>query len=152
MSTTFENRKARHDYDILERREVGVMLTGWEVKAIRAGQLHLNEGWVRPKGDAWYWFGEITPLLQASTHVKAESWAERKLLMNRQESAKWRGKVVERGLTVVPLKGYFKGRFFKLEIALVRGRNQHDKRHALKNADTKRDVELAMKKQAVSKT
>lgn len=142
---TFENRKATFDYHILERMEVGVALEGWEIKAIRAGRLSLVGGWVRPRGTQWNWFGEINPLEQASTHVKPIPSKERRILMSSTESKRWLGKVQERGLTVVPLRGYFKGRWFKLEIGLARGKKDADKREAIKEADVKRDLGRLMK-------
>jgi SsrA-binding protein len=144
-SKTFENRKAFYDYHVLEKMEVGVALEGWEIKAIRAGRMSLAGSWVRPSGTQWNWFGEINPLEQASTHVKAVPWKERRVLMSTSESKKWMGKVQERGLTVVPLRGYFKGRWFKLELGLVRGKNDMDKRQTIKDADAKKDVSRAMK-------
>lgn len=142
---TFENRKARHDFTIVETLEVGVMLKGWEVKAIRAARLNMKGGWVRETPNGWVWFSEITALEQASTHVTPTAWDERKILMSKAQGAKWQAKVKERGFTVVPLRGYFKGPWFKLEIALAKGKQEQDKRASEKDATTKKEVAQAMK-------
>lgn len=145
---TFENKQARFDFHILETKEVGVMLKGWEIKAIRSGHLSLTGGWVRCVQGRWLWFGEITPLEQASTHVKPEPWTTRALLMKKEESQKWLGKVVERGMTVVPLRGYFVNGRFKMEIALAKGKKEFDKRASAKSSDADREAQKAMKKAA----
>lgn len=154
MSTakTFENRKVNHDYHIIETLEVGVMLRGWEVKAIRAARLNMKGGWVRPMDSGWMWFSEITPLEQASTHVVPKAWDERKLLLSKHQGEKWLGKVKERGYTVVPLRGYFKGPWFKLEIALVKGKQEQDKRAADKENSNKKEVLSAMKSKKLAQS
>jgi SsrA-binding protein len=146
QNLTFQNKKATHEYHILERKEVGVMLLGWEIKAIRAGKLSLNKGWVRYMDDGWKWWSEITPLKEASTHAIATPWRERTLLLKKRESSNWAARVQERGLTIVPRSGSFSGRWFKLEIALVRGKKEYDKRETLKKADVEKEILQTVKR------
>jgi SsrA-binding protein len=139
-----ENRKAFHDYFIEERYEAGMALTGWEVKAIRAGRAQIGEGYVTVRhGEIFLIGAHISPLAAASTHVTADPTRTRKLLLRAEEIRRLIGKVEQRGYTLVPLNlHYSKGRI-KLEIGLGRGKLEHDKR-----AD-KRDKEWAREKQRV---
>jgi SsrA-binding protein len=139
-----ENRKAFHDYFIEERYEAGMALTGWEVKAIRAGRAQIGEGYVTVRhGEIFLIGAHISPLAAASTHVTADPTRTRKLLLRSEEIRRLIGKVEQRGYTLVPLNlHYNKGRI-KLEIGLGRGKLEHDKR-----AD-KRDKEWAREKQRV---
>lgn len=147
MSTpTFENKKAFHDYHVLETLEAGVVLQGWEVKAIRAGRLNLKSTWIRPIGNTLQWLSEITPLEQTCAFTNPKSNDSRSLLLHKKEAMKWLGKVSENGLTIVPLKGYFSRGRFKLLIGLVRGKKEYDKREAYKKADAEREASNAMKK------
>ncbi len=139
----FENKKAYHDYFIQETLEAGVMLVGKEVKAIRAKKISMVGGWVKYLQGAWYWMGEI------NSGDPKDSWRERKLLIKKSESNKLIGKVNEKGYTVIPVKGYFKGNVFKVEIALCKGKKDHDKRQTLKERDSKRDVEMSMKQNRI---
>jgi SsrA-binding protein len=134
------NRRARHDFFIDERYEAGLVLMGWEVKALRAGRLQLAEGYVLLKDDeAWLLGSHISPLNSASTHVVADPTRTRKLLMKRREIDHLVGAVDRKGYTLVPLAMYWKGGRAKLEIGLARGKKEHDKRDSEKDRDWQRE-------------
>jgi SsrA-binding protein len=141
------NRKALHDYTLEKRYEAGVALHGWEVKSLRAGKIQIAESYVlMKKGEAWLLGAHISPLLSASTHVHADPTRSRKLLLHRKELDTLIGLIERKGYTVVPLSVYFfKGRL-KLEIALVKGKKEHDKRDAEKNRDWQREKQRLFKK------
>ncbi|RMF20013.1 MAG: SsrA-binding protein SmpB, partial [Gammaproteobacteria bacterium] len=133
------NKKARHDFEVLEKFEAGMVLTGWEVKSLRAGKCQLVDSYVIFKdGEAWLLGAHITPLKEASTHVVADPTRTRKLLLHRRELHKLMGKVATQGLTVVPLALYWKNNRVKCEIALVRGKKEYDKRATEKERDWNR--------------
>jgi SsrA-binding protein len=137
-----DNRKASHDYFIEERYEAGIALEGWEVKAIRAGRAQIAEAYVIVKGAELYLIGaHVSPLPTVSTHFVPDPTRTRKLLMHAEEIRRLIGKVEQRGYSLIPLNlHYAKGRI-KLEVALAKGKLQHDKR-----AD-KRDQEWNREKQ-----
>ena len=141
-----ENRKAFHDYFVEERYEAGLVLEGWEVKAIRAGRVHLKEAYVVLKTAEPFVIGmHISPLTSASTHVHADPTRSRKLLLNAEEIRKLIGKVEQRGYTLVPLDlHYSKGRV-KLAIGLAKGKKQHDKREGEKERDWQREQQRLMR-------
>ena len=141
-----ENRKAFHDYFIEERLEAGLVLQGWEVKAIRAGRAQLKEAYVVVRGDAIFLIGaHISPLTSASTHVHADPTRTRKLLLHAEEIQKLVGKTVRSRYTMVPINlHYLKGRI-KLEIGLARGKKQHDKREAEKNREWEREQQRLLR-------
>jgi SsrA-binding protein len=142
-----ENKKAFFDYFIEERYEAGMVLEGWEVKAIRAGRAQIKEGYVILKQGAFYLIGaHISPLAAASTHVNPDPVRTRKLLLKQDEISKLIGKVEQRGYTLVPLNLHFSKGMVKLEIGLAKGKKQHDKRDAEKEKDWKREQEQLMKK------
>ena len=142
-----DNRKAYHDFFIEEKLEAGLVLEGWEVKAIRAGRAHLKEAYVIIRGAELFLLGaHITPLTAASTHVHADPTRTRKLLLHASETAKLIGKVVRAGYTLVPLDMHYKGGRIKLEVGLAKGKKQHDKR------DAERDREWQREKQRLVKT
>ena len=142
-----DNRKAFHDFFIEEKLEAGLVLEGWEVKAIRAGRAHLKEAYVIIRGAELFLLGaHITPLTAASTHVHADPTRTRKLLLHASETAKLIGKVVRAGYTLVPLDLHYKGGRIKLEVGLAKGKKQHDKR------DAERDREWQREKQRLVKT
>ncbi|AMS33057.1 MAG: SsrA-binding protein SmpB [Betaproteobacteria bacterium] len=145
--TIAENKKAFFDYFIEERYEAGLVLEGWEVKAIRAGRAQLKEGYVVLQRGAFYLIGaHISALAAASTHITPDSIRSRKLLLNADEIKKLVGKVEQRGYTVVPLNLHYKGGRIKLDIGLAKGKKQHDKRDADRARDEKREAQQAMKK------
>ena len=142
-----DNKKAFFDYFIEERYEAGIVLAGWEVKAIRAGRAQIKEGYVIVKHGELYLIGaHISALPEASTHVNPDPVRTRKLLLNADEIKKLVGKVDQRGYTLVPLNLHFKGGYVKLEIGLAKGKKQHDKRDVEKEKDWKREQEQLMKK------
>ncbi|MYM81158.1 SsrA-binding protein SmpB [Duganella sp. FT50W] len=144
--TIADNKKAFFDYFIEDRYEAGVMLEGWEVKAIRDGRVQIKEAYVTIKGDELYLFGaHISALPTASTHITPDMVRTRKLLLHRQEIDKLIGKVTRAGYTLVPLNLHFKGGRVKCEVGLAKGKKQHDKRATEKDRDGKREVALALK-------
>ncbi|AEI36113.1 MULTISPECIES: SsrA-binding protein SmpB [Francisella] len=146
-ATIARNKKAFHDYTILEKFEAGVVLQGWEVKSIRAGKVQMIDSHVHIKrGEAWLFNCLITPLLSASTHVVADASANRKLLLNRREIDKIMGRIEQKGFTCVPLAMYWKGPRVKVEIALAQGKKVHDKRQAQKDKDWAREKDRIFKK------
>ena len=144
-----DNRKAFHDYFIEERYEAGLVLEGWEVKAIRAGRVNLKEAYVILKREEPFIIGmHISALPTASTHVKPDPTRSRKLLLNADEISKLIGKVEQRGYTMVPLDlHYTKGRV-KLALGLAKGKKQHDKRDAEKDREWQREQQRLMRRRA----
>src|SRR6202165_1864927 len=144
-----DNRKAFHDYFIEERYEAGLVLEGWEVKAIRAGRANIKEAYVIMKGEAPYVLGmHISALPTASTHVNPDPTRSRKLLLNAEEIRKLIGKVEQRGYTLVPLDlHYSKGRV-KIAIGLAKGKKQHDKRDAEKDREWQREQQRLLRRRA----
>jgi len=141
-----DNKKAFHDYFIEERYEAGLVLEGWEVKAIRAGRVQLKEAYVVLKQEEVWLIGcHISPLPTASTHIKPDPTRSRKLLLHANEIRKLIGKVQQAGFTLVPLNlHYAKGRI-KLEIGLAKGKKLHDKRAAEKEREWARDKARIMR-------
>ncbi|HEX7889230.1 MAG TPA: SsrA-binding protein SmpB [Ramlibacter sp.] len=141
-----DNKKAAFDYFFEERHEAGIVLEGWEVKAVREGKARITEGYVVIREGELFLIGcHIDPLRTASTHVKAESARTKKLLMHKDEIRRLIGKVEQKGHTLVPLQLYWKAGKVKCEIALAKGKAEHDKRHTIKDREGKREVERAMK-------
>lgn len=135
-----ENRKARFDYFIEERYEAGLVLMGWEVKAMRAGRAQLKEAYVYIRGGEAFLTGcHISPLASASTHVTADPVRTRKLLLNRSELEGLIGGTERKGYTLIPLELYWKNGRAKLQIGLAKGKKQHDKRATEKDRDWQRD-------------
>jgi len=146
-STITKNKKASHDYFFEEQLEAGLCLEGWELKSIRAGKVHIKEGYVLiRKGEAFLFGAHITPLASASTHVNPDPVRNRKLLLHKKELDKLIGKVKEKGLTLVPVSLYWKRGRVKCEIALARGKKLHDKRQTLKDRDWARDKARMLKR------
>ena len=138
------NRKARHDYLIEETYEAGLVLTGSEVKSLRAGRANLKDSHARiTRGEAFLVNTHISPYGPA-VHTGHEPTRARKLLLHRRELERLIGKVKERGLTLVPLRLYFKGPYAKVELALARGKRQYDKRAAIREKDVKREMARAL--------
>jgi SsrA-binding protein len=143
-----QNKKAFHEYFIEERYEAGLMLEGWEVKAIRAGRAQLKEAYVIIKDGALYLFGShISPLLNASSHIYPDPVRTRKLLLHQREIEKLIGKAQRAGFTIMPLNMHFKGSRIKLEIGLAKGKKEYDKRATEKEREHKREAAQAMKKE-----
>ncbi|MFA6179259.1 MAG: SsrA-binding protein SmpB [Candidatus Methylopumilus sp.] len=135
-----QNKKAFHDYFIEEKYEAGIVLEGWEVKAIRDNRINIKEAYVIIQRGEIYLIGcHVTPLGSASTHVRPDSIRTRKLLLHNEEIAKLIGKVERAGYTLVPLDMHFKGGRIKIEIGLAKGKKQYDKREAEKERDWERE-------------
>jgi SsrA-binding protein len=141
-----ENRKAFHDYFIEERFEAGIVLEGWEVKAIRAGRAQLKEAYVIVSNGELFLIGaHVSPLPTASTHVQPDPTRTRKLLLNASEISKLIGAVERSGYTLVPINLHYARRRIKLEIGLARGKKQFDKRQAEKDRDWKREQQRLLR-------
>ena len=144
-----ENKKAFHDYFIEERYEAGLVLEGWEVKAIRAGRANIKEAYVILKGEEPFVIGmHISALPEASTHVNPDPTRSRKLLLNAEEIRRLIGKVEQRGYTLVPLDlHYNKGRV-KIAVGLAKGKKQHDKRDTEKDREWQREQQRLLRRRA----
>ena len=141
------NRKARHNYTLEQRFEAGIVLEGWEVKSIRAGKGQISESHVIiRRGEVWLVNSVISPLLSASTHIKADDSRSRKLLMHQREISMLLGNVERKGYTLVPTAMYWKSNKIKVEIALAKGKKDYDKRAAAKDLDWNRDKQRLFKK------
>lgn len=141
-----DNKKAAFNYFFEERFEAGMVLEGWEVKALREGKVQLTDGYVVIREGELFLIGcQINPLKTASTHVNPESLRTRKLLLHKDEIRRLIGKVEQKGYTLVPLNLHWKGGRVKCEIALAKGKAEHDKRDTIKDREGKREVERAMK-------
>ena len=141
-----DNRKAFHDYFIEDRFEAGLVLEGWEAKAIRAGRAQLKEAYVVIKSDELFLIGShISPLLAASTHISPDPVRTRKLLMHAAEIEKLIAKVERAGFALVPLNMHYNKGRIKLEIGLAKGKKQHDKRETEKERDWVREKAQVMR-------
>ena len=141
-----ETRKARHKFQVMDTLECGIALVGSEVKSLRNGRLSLDESYGRVRdGEVWIMGCDIAEYAQAS-RMNHDPKRPRKLLLHRREIDKFANKAHEKGLTLVPLKMYFKKGRAKVLLGLCRGKKLHDKREALKKADTKREIARAMRK------
>jgi SsrA-binding protein len=147
-----QNRKARHDYEVLDTYEAGLVLTGTEVKSLRAGRASLVDSFAQVKdGEAWL-VGTHIPQYTEGTWTNHEPRRTRKLLMHRDEIARLVGKTREGGLTLVPLSLYFKDGRAKVEIALARGRRSYDKRQAIAARDAAREMSRVAGRRAKGRT
>jgi SsrA-binding protein len=141
-----DNRKARHEYHVLDSLECGIALVGSEVKSLRAGGLSLDEAYARVEGEeVWLVGANIAEYVfsHALNHVPKR---RRKLLMHRREIRKFAGQAFEKGLTLVPLKLYFKAGRAKVLLGICKGKQKHDKRDAMKKRDSQRDIDRAMRR------
>ncbi len=140
------NKKAFHDYFIEEKFEAGMVLEGWEVKAVRAGRANIKESYVVIRDGEIFIFGmHITPLAEASTHIKPDPVRTRKLLLHANQISKLIGKVERAGYTLMPLDLHFEKGRIKAEIGLAKGKKQHDKREAEKSRDWEREKARLMR-------
>lgn len=141
-----DNKKALFNYAIEERFEAGMVLQGWEVKALREGKVQLTDGYVVIREGELFLIGcQINPLRTTSTHVSAEAARTKKLLLHKAQIHRLIGKVEQKGYALVPLNLHWKGGRVKCEIALGKGKGEHDKRNSIKDREGKREVERAMK-------
>lgn len=142
-----QNRKAHFEYFIEDRFEAGVMLEGWEVKSLRAGKVNLSDSYVMLKrGEAWLMGCHISPLPTVSTHIAPDPTRSRKLLMHHHELNKLGKAVTRQGHTAVALAMYWKGHRVKVEVALAKGKQQHDKRAVTKQREWNKSKERLFKK------
>ncbi|MFN3653046.1 MAG: SsrA-binding protein SmpB [Armatimonadota bacterium] len=138
------NRKARHEYDILETIEAGVMLTGTEIKSVRAGRVQLQDSYARVQdGEVWLHNAHIAPYEQGNRN-NVEAVRPRKLLLHRREIDRLIGRAHEKGLTLVPLDIHMRNGFAKVELAIAKGRKLWDKREAIAEREAKRDQQRAL--------
>jgi SsrA-binding protein len=145
-STIALNKKARHDYFIEDRFEAGIALQGWEVKSLREGRVQLTESYViLQNGEAWLFGFHISPLISASTHITPDPTRSRKLLLHRRELDKLIGAVERKGYTLVATALYWKHGRAKLEIALARGKQSHDKRATQKDQEWTRSKQRLLR-------
>jgi SsrA-binding protein len=141
-----DNKKAAFNYFFEEKFEAGVVLQGWEVKSLREGKVQLTDGYVVVKNGEMYVIGlQINPLNSASTHINPDAVRTKKLLLHKEEIRRLIGKVEQKGYTLVPLNLHWKNGKVKCEIALAKGKAEHDKRDTIKDREGKREVERAMK-------
>jgi SsrA-binding protein len=143
-----ENRKARHEYHLLERIEAGLVLSGSEVKSLREGRAQLQRAFADLRdGELWLVGAHIAPYEQAGAE-NHDPDRDRKLLLHRREIESLRGKVVERGFTLVPTKLYFKGGRAKVELALAKGKDVRDRRREIAKRESDRQIERAMRQRS----
>lgn len=141
-----ENKKALFNYHIEERFEAGLVLQGWEVKALREGKTQITDGYIVIREGELFLIGcQINPLRTTSTHVNAEATRTRKLLLHKAQIQRLIGKTEQKGFTMVPLNLHWKAGKVKCEVALAKGKAEHDKRDTIKDREGKREVERALK-------
>ena len=141
-----DNKKAAFNYFFEERFEAGMVLEGWEVKSLREGKVQLTDGYVVIRNGELFLIGlQIQPLGTASTHISPDKQRTRKLLMHKEEIKRLIGKVEQKGYTLVPVNLHWKNGKVKCEVALAKGKAEHDKRDTIKDREGKREVERAMK-------
>ena len=146
MADIATNRPASYRYHLMDKWEAGMVLTGTEVKSLREGKAQLKDGYASiNNGEVWLYNVHIPPYGPA-TRENHEPERPRKLLMHRREIERLIGKTKEKGLTLVPTRLYFKGRHAKVEIALGQGKDRHDKRHAIKERELKREMERSFRR------
>jgi SsrA-binding protein len=139
------NRKARHDYEIVDEVEAGIALTGSEIKSIRAGGAHIREAYARPQGGEMWLHGAHIAAYEAASYQNHEPTRPRRLLMHRSQIRDWSAEVAEKGLTIVPLSLYLKDGMAKVQLGLGRGRKQYDKRRAIAKRDADREIQRALR-------
>ena len=144
-----DNRKAGYDYHLLETFEAGIVLAGTEVKAIREGGVNLRESYCRLEGGEAYLLGAHISQYSHGGSASHDPTRPRKLLLKREELNKLLGKTTERGLTIVPLRMYFKNGRIKLAISLARGKKSYDKRETIKRREAERETRAAIKSRRV---
>ncbi|MBC7379676.1 MAG: SsrA-binding protein SmpB [Burkholderiaceae bacterium] len=141
-----DNKKAAYNYFFEERFEAGMVLEGWEVKALREGKVQLTDGYVVVREGELFLIGcQVNPLHSASTHIGPDRVRTKKLLLHKEQIKRLIGKVEQKGYTLVPINLHWKTGKIKCEIALAKGKAEHDKRDTIKDREGKREVERAMK-------
>ncbi len=141
-----DNKKAAFNYFFEERFEAGIVLEGWEVKSLREGKVQLTDGYVVVRGGELFIIGlQIHPLHTASSHISPDKVRTKKLLLHKEQIKRLIGKVEQKGYTLVPINLHWRNGKVKCEIALAKGKAEHDKRDTIKDREGKREVERAMK-------
>ncbi|NLL90540.1 MAG: SsrA-binding protein SmpB [Dehalococcoidales bacterium] len=143
--TIATNRKAYHNYHILDKFEAGIVLTGTEIKSIRAGRVNLGQAFVKPEGGEIWLINAHIARYEAGSYMSHEPTRTRKLLLNRREIRNLISKTSEKGSTLVPLSLYLKGHIAKVEIALAKGKKQYDKRETIQQRDAEREMDRTIK-------
>lgn len=146
MKEVAKNRRAYYDYEILDKIEAGINLTGFEVKAAKSGKISLGGSYARTiDGDVYLVGADIEPYQPNNTPEGYEGQRDRRLLLTKKEIASLSGKIKESGLTLVPLRAYIKGRLVKVELGLAKSKKKQDKREAIKKRDVQRDIRRTLK-------
>jgi len=148
IKTLATNRKAYHDYHIQDKIEAGIVLTGTEIKSIRAGRVSLGEAYVRPEGGELWLLNAHIARYEAGSYLSHEPMRPRKLLLHRKQIDNLTSKVSEKGLTLVPLKLYIKDSIAKVEVALAKGKKLYDKRESIARRETEREIGRAVRRKA----
>ena len=146
IKTVATNRKARHNYHILDSVEAGIVLTGSEIKSIRAGRVSLGDAYVRPEGGELWLLNVHIARYEASSYLSHEPLRPRKLLLHRKQITALTSVVAEKGFTLVPLRLYIKDGIAKLEVATARGKKLYDKRESIIRREMEREMERTLKK------
>ncbi len=145
IKTIATNRKAHHDYNILETLEVGIALRGSEIKSVRASQVSLGEAYVKPENGELWLINAYIARYDAASYMGHDPVRQRKLLVHRKELLRLSARLAEKGLTLVPLRMYLKDGIAKLEIGLGRGKKLYDKRETIARRDAEREIERTLK-------
>ena len=148
ISVICRNRRAAHEYELIERLECGLMLCGTEVKSLRDGVAKLEDAYAKLENNEVWLIGCEIPEYGMGTHANHKPKRPRKLLLHRREIATFAGKATQRGFTLVPLRLYFKGGLAKVEIAVARGKQEHDKRQTEKKREAQIQIKQAMSRKA----
>lgn len=146
IKTIATNRKAYHNYHLQDGVEAGIVLTGTEIKSIRAGRVSLSDAYVRPEKEELWLFNAHIARYDAGSYMSHEPIRPRKLLLHRKEIAALASKVTEKGLTLIPLRIYLKDSLVKVEVALAKGKKLYDKRESIARRDAEREMERATKR------
>ncbi len=147
IKTIATNRKAYHNYHLSDSVEAGIVLTGTEIKSIRAGRVNLGDSYVKPEGGELWLVNAHIARYEASSYFSHEPTRSRKLLVHRKQIDNLTSKVQEKGLTLVPVRLYIKDSIAKVEVALAKGKKLHDKRETIIRRETKREIERVIKRQ-----
>ena len=151
VKTVATNRKAYHNYHVQDSIEAGIVLTGSEIKSLRAGRVSLGDAYIRPEGGELWLVNAHIARYEASSYMSHEPKRSRKLLLHRKEIDSLTSQVLQKGFTLVPLKLYIKGSIAKVEVALARGKKLYDKRESITHRETEREMERALKRQKLQR-
>jgi len=151
IKTVATNRKARHEYHIMETVEAGIVLTGSEIKSIRSGNVSLGDAYVRPEREVLWLFNAHVARYSAASYMGHEPTRPRKLLLHKKQIHELISQTQEKGFTLIPLRLYIKDSYAKLEIAVARGKKLYDKREAITQRETRRKLDRAIKTRQVDR-